>query len=373
MGSVQRALAACVGVLISLVFAAAALSCPTPPTGLWSGSYSGPYSSGGWNATVSVGPEAPVNSGVMSLTGSGSLVGNSAFGPAIMSGSIDGTINCAGFEQYSIDWSGSIGGTPVSGFVVTYTGVGQWTTASGNWEENFDGTHEAGTWFGTSYAAGGSGGTLPGLVEVVNPAGTLASNFSVSPVSPSQLPQGVVAPAGAIAFNVNEAPALGTIDVTLVLPPGSGPTAVYKSANGVYELYPASKTKISGNEITLELTDNELPWDENSEVGVIRDPVIPVEPQLGVPPTIKKMSSKKGPAGVETPVTITGTGFTAATRVKFGSTDATSFVVNSSTSISAVSPPGEAGTVEVSVATHNGVSTATNKDHFKFKKPKKVK
>ena len=53
------------------------------------------------------------------------------------------------------------------------------------------------------------------------------------------------------------------------------------------------------------------------------------------------------PAGGST-VTITGTGFSGATAVKFGSTNATSFTVNSENSITAISSPGTAGsTVDV--------------------------
>jgi hypothetical protein len=61
-----------------------------------------------------------------------------------------------------------------------------------------------------------------------------------------------------------------------------------------------------------------------------------------------------------TPVTITGTGFTGASAVTFGATAATSFTVNSDTSITAVSPPGvpgyPTGLVTVAVTTPAGTS-----------------
>lgn len=53
-------------------------------------------------------------------------------------------------------------------------------------------------------------------------------------------------------------------------------------------------------------------------------------------------------------VTITGTGFTGATAVKFGSTDASSFTVGSPTQITATAPPGSASTVKVTVTTPHG-------------------
>jgi len=89
------------------------------------------------------------------------------------------------------------------------------------------------------------------------------------------------------------------------------------------------------------------------------------------PPTIKKLSPKKGPAAGGTSVTITGTNFTGATAVRFGSTAATSFAVNSATSITAVSPAEPPGLVEVTVTTSNGISGASPKDRFTFKKPRK--
>ena len=48
-------------------------------------------------------------------------------------------------------------------------------------------------------------------------------------------------------------------------------------------------------------------------------------------------------------MTITGTGFTGATAVTFGSTSASSYMVNSATSVTATSPAGSVGTVNVTV------------------------
>jgi alpha-tubulin suppressor-like RCC1 family protein len=83
-------------------------------------------------------------------------------------------------------------------------------------------------------------------------------------------------------------------------------------------------------------------------------------------PTIKKLSPKKGPELGGTSVTITGTNFAGVTAVRFGSTEATSFKVNSQTSITAVSPAHTRGKVDVTVATTNGTSPISNKDRFKY-------
>jgi hypothetical protein len=76
----------------------------------------------------------------------------------------------------------------------------------------------------------------------------------------------------------------------------------------------------------------------------------------GPPPAVTHVSAKKGPAAGGASVTIKGTGFTRASTVRFGSTPAESVLVNSTTSITATSPPGTTGSVEVVVDTQNGAS-----------------
>ena len=75
-------------------------------------------------------------------------------------------------------------------------------------------------------------------------------------------------------------------------------------------------------------------------------------------PVVSSVSPNQGPAAGGTTVTVTGTSFTGATAVRFVSKAATSFTVNSSTQITAVSPSGT-GTVNVTVTTIQGSSTQT--------------
>ena len=83
-------------------------------------------------------------------------------------------------------------------------------------------------------------------------------------------------------------------------------------------------------------------------------------------PTVTGLSPNSGPTGGGTTVIITGTGFTDATSVRFGSTSAPAFAVNSSTRITATSPAGTAGTVDVTVANSGGTSTPTSADRFTY-------
>ena len=75
-------------------------------------------------------------------------------------------------------------------------------------------------------------------------------------------------------------------------------------------------------------------------------------------PTISKLEPGFGPGAGGTTVTIAGSGFKEVTSVKFGSSDAESFDVESETEITAVSPPGKE-TAEVSVEAQGGVSAST--------------
>jgi IPT/TIG domain len=91
--------------------------------------------------------------------------------------------------------------------------------------------------------------------------------------------------------------------------------------------------------------------------------------ETGAPPTVRKLSPKKGPAAGGTEVTITGTNFTEVTAVKFGSKEAIGFTVKSLDKLSATAPAGTTGTVDVTVTTVNGTSAITSHDHFRYEAP----
>ncbi len=81
-------------------------------------------------------------------------------------------------------------------------------------------------------------------------------------------------------------------------------------------------------------------------------------------PEIMKFSPTEGPASGGTTVTISGSHFTGATAVDFGSAPAESFTVVSPTTITAVSPPGS-GPESVSVTTATGTTSSAR--HFTYK------
>ena len=83
-------------------------------------------------------------------------------------------------------------------------------------------------------------------------------------------------------------------------------------------------------------------------------------------PTVTGVSPHSIPAGTSSAVTITGTNFTGASAVHFGTTLATSFTVNSDGSITATAPPSTVGTVDVTVTAANGTSAQSAADQFTF-------
>jgi CSLREA domain-containing protein len=85
-------------------------------------------------------------------------------------------------------------------------------------------------------------------------------------------------------------------------------------------------------------------------------------------PTVTSVSPSSGLTAGGTSVTITGTGFTGASAVKFGTSAATSFTVVSTTQITATSPAGT-GTVDVTVTTPGGTSATSAADQFTYLAP----
>ncbi len=108
-------------------------------------------------------------------------------------------------------------------------------------------------------------------------------------------------------------------------------------------------------------------------VGAPLRPVIPEtsEPKEGygfvfvAPPTVAHVSPASGPEEGGTVVTITGTHLGGARSVKFGAANATSFTVNSESSLTAVAPAAAAGTVDVTV-TALATSTPSEGDRFRY-------
>ena len=89
--------------------------------------------------------------------------------------------------------------------------------------------------------------------------------------------------------------------------------------------------------------------------------------QLYPPPIVLSVAPAIGTHLGGTTVTITGKNFTGTTSVKFGTKPATSFTVNSDTSITATAPSGtQFSTVDVIVTNGGGSSPVNSGDHYSY-------
>ena len=96
-----------------------------------------------------------------------------------------------------------------------------------------------------------------------------------------------------------------------------------------------------------------------------RPPRPPISSPTPAAPTVTGLSPTSGPAAGGTLVTITGTGFTGATAVDFGTTPATNVTVVNDTTITADSPAGT-GIVDVTVTTPGGHVGHLAADQFTY-------
>lgn len=93
------------------------------------------------------------------------------------------------------------------------------------------------------------------------------------------------------------------------------------------------------------------------------------EQRVALPPTVKKLSPKKGPASGGTRVTVTGGGFVGTVTVFFGGTPGTDVKVANSSTLTVSSPAGS-GEADVTVHTEAGTSVGSKKTAFKYKATK---
>ncbi len=120
-----------------------------------------------------------------------------------------------------------------------------------------------------------SSGSSSGSVLVASQGSTVIANPTSTPVPSGVLPTGTSAPVGAIAYAVQSVPVGGSVDVFIQLPPGTNPTGVDKLQNGQL-VDVSSLATISGNDITLHLTDGGPGDADGTANGTIEDPVVPV-------------------------------------------------------------------------------------------------
>ncbi len=120
-----------------------------------------------------------------------------------------------------------------------------------------------------------------------------------------------------------------------------------------YADYMAAVVTIPANVVTVDPATVAVAWGVNP--GVTQKPL----------PAVSSVTPQGGAPAGGSSVTITGSGFTGATNVAFGPTQATSLTVNSDTQITVSSPAGS-GTDDVRVTTTKGLSAVTSADGFTY-------
>jgi len=85
---------------------------------------------------------------------------------------------------------------------------------------------------------------------------------------------------------------------------------------------------------------------------------------VALTPVVSSVSPTSGGIGGGTKVVVKGNHLTESTEVRFGSTPAASFTVDSNTQITAVAPPLPAGTVDVTVSGAGGTDAISSVDHY---------
>ncbi len=204
------------------------------------------------------------------------------------------------------------------------------------------------------------------------------------------------------SITIDSPPSLntGTVDVTVTAPGGTSATTpsdqfTYVVGPTVTGISPTFGPTIGGTMVTITGTDFDgattvdFGTTQATGVTVVSDTTITAFSPAGsgivnvtvttpggtsptsladeftYAPTVTNVSPAGGPPAGGTTVTITGTSFAGASEVFFGSVMATSFSVVSSTTITAVSPPGT-GTVDVTVTAPTGTSTPSAGDKFSY-------
>ncbi|MFT0519097.1 putative Ig domain-containing protein [Pseudomonas faucium] len=121
---------------------------------------------------------------------------------------------------------------------------------------------------------------------------------------------------------------------------------------------------------TIHGTPNVPPGTYNFAITVFDNSTWQIVPYsitiTGAGPTVTGLSPSFGsPAGGNT-VTISGTGFTGASAVRFGAKAASAFSINNSTQITATAPSGSAGVVDVVVTTAGGTSVTSSASQYTY-------
>ncbi len=196
--------------------------------------------------------------------------------------------------------------------------------------------------------------SVTGLGKVAGIAAGGSHSLSFGPPPPS-----------VTGLSPSQGPQLGATQVTVSGANLAEATAVHFGANSASSFTVNSATSITAvspaGSGTVDVTVT-TPVSSSAPGPADRFEYLP-------PPAVSKVKANKGPAAGGTTVTVTGTSLTGTSAVHFGANPASGFTVNSATSITAISPAGTSGPVNVTVTSASGTSPTSAHDLFKYEAP----
>ena len=213
------------------------------------------------------------------------------------------------------------------------------------------GSHTITASYGGDSTFGASVGSLTGGLQVVNQAST--STAVGSSANPILVNQSVTFTATVSA----NAPGAGTPTGSVSFMDGSTTIGTGSLTGGVASFSTSSLSAASHTIAGNYAGDGNFLASSGALTG---NPEV-----VRLPTTVTSISPTSGAASGGAHVSISGTGLSGATAVKFGSVNATSFTINNDSSITATAPAGT-GAVDVTVTTPGGTSTTGVVDGFTY-------
>lgn len=260
-------------------------------------------------------------------------------GATIPTGSVDFTIDGSFAGTVSLDGSGQ------AAFTTSTLSLGNYSVSAA-----FH-SNSAASFLDSSGSLGGGqtvlhASTTTIVVSSANPS-VFGQSVTFTATVPASAPSAAF-PSGSVSFSID-----GGAPTTVPLANNGGPVLTAKLTTSSLGIGTHTVSATYNPDVNFTASSGSLPGGQVVNAG---------------PPAVTSISPNNGPVTGGTIVTITGTSFTGATSVKFGSINATSFTVNSATSITATAPAG-AGTVDVTVTTAVGTSPASPADGFTYNLP----
>ncbi len=194
---------------------------------------------------------------------------------------------------------------------------------------------------------------VPGLLGIEGIAGSQYDSVAYGPPPPavSGLSPTAGSTNGRSPVTITGTEFTGASQVTFGASPAESFTVL--SPTTIRALTPPGSETVDVSVTTPAGTSAAMPADRYSYV--LRGPA----------PSVSGLSPAAGAEAGATSVRISGSAFSEATAVEFGSVPATHFTVESDSAIEAVSPPGS-GTVDVTVTGPGGLSADVAADRFAF-------